>query len=104
LKKFSEAVFLNKIYRYSGLVQGQSGNRFLKEAAMKTNFFDDIVRGVVVGTLLLFGLRAVLPQIVQSGQLSALFGFGGLAILTYAIGRYTAECKPACDPEVCRTM
>ena len=62
---------------------------------------DDIVKGLVLGVLLLFGLRGVLPNIVANGQLPDLIAFGITSSLGYAIGRYASHCEPTCDPKLC---
>jgi hypothetical protein len=78
---------------------------------MNESILNNIVRGAVLGVLLLFGLRGVLPNIVAAGDLPLLFLAGAAAILGFAIGpsayhayRCASRCEPTCDLQLCRAM
>ncbi|HEY6010665.1 MAG TPA: hypothetical protein VIX18_04265 [Nitrospirota bacterium] len=75
---------------------------------MKENIIDNIVRGVVFGALVWFGIRGVLPDIVAAGELPALFLIGGALIIVLAIGftaykayRCARRCEPTCGAQFC---
>ncbi|MHB8845029.1 MAG: hypothetical protein ACYC7L_09825 [Nitrospirota bacterium] len=76
---------------------------------MKDNIIDNIVRGVVLGALVMFGLRGILPDIIAAGYLPLLFSAGAAVILGFAVGPYAyhvyrcaSRCEPTCSPEFCR--
>ncbi len=76
---------------------------------MKEQIIERIVRGVVFGALLMFGLRGVLPDISAAGNLPVLFIGGAVTILGSAVGPYVYEmyrcayrCDATCKPEFCR--
>jgi hypothetical protein len=82
-----------------------------KDIDMKENIIDNLVRGVVLGVLVLFGLRAVLPDIVAAGNLPLFFSAGAAVIIGFAIGpsayqayRCANRCEPTCNPKFCRAM
>lgn len=76
---------------------------------MKENIIDNIARGVVLGALMMFGLRSVLPDIIEAGYLPTLLSAGAAVILGFAVGPYAyqayrcaSRCEPACSPQFCR--
>lgn len=78
---------------------------------MKENIVDNIARGVVIGALVMFGLRGVLPDIIAAGNLPLLLAAGAAAILGFAIGPYAyqayrcaSRCEPTCSPQFCRAQ
>jgi hypothetical protein len=74
---------------------------------MKEDFFDNLVRTLVLAGLVLFGLRGVLPDFAGSEQLFALLASGAGAILVFGIGRYAyrcSRCATTCNLKVCRAM
>jgi hypothetical protein len=78
-----------------------------KETDMKEDVLDKIVRILVLGGLVLFGLRGVLPDIPGSGQLPLLLVSVAAAVVVLAIGQYAyrcARCAPTCNLKVCRAI
>ena len=76
---------------------------------MKENIFDKIVQGVVLWALAFFGLRGVLPEIVEAGTLPVLFLIAAASIVGYAVGPYAYQsykcaqsCESTCDPSFCK--
>lgn len=49
---------------------------------------NNIVLGLVVGVLVLFGLRGVLPEIFESVQMPALIAFISIGIAGFLAGRF----------------
>ena len=77
---------------------------------MKEKIIDKTVQGVVFWALTMFGLRGVLPDIVEAGSLPVLFLVAAASILGYAVGPYAYQsyrcaqsCESTCDPSFCRT-
>lgn len=75
---------------------------------MRKDILDNIVRGVIFAAMAWFGLRGVLPDIVEAGNLPVLLGAAAVGIAGYAIGsftyRCTYRCESTCEPKYCRAM
>ena len=76
---------------------------------MKEKIIDKTVQGVVFWALTMFGLRGVLPNIVEAGSLPVLFLVAAVSIVGYAVGpsayqsyRCAQSCESTCDPTLCR--
>ncbi len=64
---------------------------------MKETIFDHIARGLVLGGLMLFGLRGVLPDLAETGDLPAMLVTSVLLIAAGAAGSYAYRCAYRCE-------
>ena len=79
------------------------------ENDMKEKIIDGLARGVVFAGLAWWGLRGVLGDVREAGDLPALLVAGIALIAGYAVGPTTYEayrcaqkCEPTCEPSFCR--
>jgi len=70
---------------------------------MKEDIIDNMVRGLVLAMLALFGLRGFLPDFVESGQLPVLLASAGVVIVGLAF-RSGCQCETTCDLKLCSVM